>query len=51
MIRAIAHVDMGRELARRCPQAEYHELPDLGHFLLIEDPPKVAEQIEHFLFR
>jgi pimeloyl-ACP methyl ester carboxylesterase len=44
----IAHVEMGRELARRCPQAAYHELPDLGHFLLIEDPSAVAERIEQF---
>jgi pimeloyl-ACP methyl ester carboxylesterase len=44
----IAHVEMGRELARRCPQAAYHELPDLGHFLLIEDPVAVAERIEQF---
>lgn len=47
----IAHVEMGRELSRRCPRAEYHELTDLGHFLLIEDPPRVAERIEHFLLR
>ena len=39
----IAHVEMGRELARRCPKAVYHELPELGHFLLIEDPAGVAE--------
>ncbi len=45
----IAHVEMGRELARRCPRATYHELPDLGHFLLIEDPPLVAEKIAHFV--
>lgn len=45
----IAHVEMGRELARRCPRAAYHELPDLGHFLLIEDPPLVAAKIAQFL--
>jgi pimeloyl-ACP methyl ester carboxylesterase len=45
----IAHVDMGRELARRCPRAQYHELAGLGHFLLIEDPPAVAEKIEAFV--
>jgi pimeloyl-ACP methyl ester carboxylesterase len=44
----IAHVDMGRELARRCPRAQYHELTGLGHFLLIEDPRSVAERIEEF---
>ena len=45
----IAHVEMGRELARRCPRAEYHELAGLGHFLLMEDPAAVAERIETFL--
>jgi pimeloyl-ACP methyl ester carboxylesterase len=44
----IAHVDMGRELARRCPRAAYHELAGLGHFLLMEDPLAVAEKIEEF---
>jgi pimeloyl-ACP methyl ester carboxylesterase len=47
----IAHVDMGRELARRCPRAQYHELAGLGHFLLIEDPVAVAERIEAFACR
>jgi pimeloyl-ACP methyl ester carboxylesterase len=44
----IAHVDMGRELAQRCPRAQYHELAGLGHFLLIEDPPAIAKKIEEF---
>ena len=44
----IAHVEMGRELARRCPKAAYHELQGLGHFLLMEDPAAVAEKIEQF---
>jgi pimeloyl-ACP methyl ester carboxylesterase len=47
----IAHVDMGRELARRCPRARYHEVTGLGHFLLIEDPVAVAERIEEFVCR
>lgn len=47
----IARVDMGRELARRCPRAQYHELSGLGHFLLIEDPAVVAEKIEGFVVR
>ncbi len=42
----IAHAEMGRELAARCPHARYVELPGLGHFLLIEDPRAVANQIE-----
>ena len=45
----IAHVEMGRELARRCPQATYHELAGLGHFLLVEDPDAVAEKIGRFV--
>jgi pimeloyl-ACP methyl ester carboxylesterase len=44
----IAHVEMGRELARRYPRAQYHELTGLGHFLLIEDPPTVSKKIEEF---
>jgi pimeloyl-ACP methyl ester carboxylesterase len=47
----IAHVEMGRELARRCPRAEYHELAGLGHFSMIEDPAAVAESIEAFCLR
>jgi pimeloyl-ACP methyl ester carboxylesterase len=47
----IAHVEMGRELARRCPRARYHELSGLGHFLLMEDPPAVARRIEEFVCR
>jgi pimeloyl-ACP methyl ester carboxylesterase len=45
----IAHVEMGRELARRCPRAAYHEMAGLGHFLLMEDPAAVAEKIETFV--
>jgi pimeloyl-ACP methyl ester carboxylesterase len=45
----IAHIDMGRELARRCPHARYHELVGLGHFLMIEDPLAVAEKIEELV--
>ncbi|HVU89120.1 MAG TPA: alpha/beta hydrolase [Pirellulales bacterium] len=44
----IAHADLGRELAHRCPRATYHELAGLGHFLLIEDPAAVAEKIVSF---
>jgi pimeloyl-ACP methyl ester carboxylesterase len=45
----IAHVEMGREHARRCPSAAYHELAGLGHFLLMEDPAAVAEKISQFV--
>jgi pimeloyl-ACP methyl ester carboxylesterase len=47
----IAHIEMGRELSRRVPQAEYYELAGLGHFLLMEDPLTVAERIEKFVWR
>jgi pimeloyl-ACP methyl ester carboxylesterase len=45
----IAHVEMGRELARRCPRAKYHELTGSGHFLPMEDPSAVAERIKAFV--
>jgi pimeloyl-ACP methyl ester carboxylesterase len=45
----IAHIEMGREHARRSPAAKYHELAGLGHFLLMEDPQRVAEKIEQFV--
>jgi pimeloyl-ACP methyl ester carboxylesterase len=45
----IAHAEMGRELAQRCPRASYHELAGLGHFLLIEDPAAVANKIAAFV--
>ncbi len=44
----IAQANMGRELANRCPNAAYHELTGLGHFLLVEDPAAVADKIEAF---
>ncbi|MBX7168224.1 MAG: alpha/beta hydrolase [Pirellulales bacterium] len=44
----IAHVEMGREHARRAPQARYVELANLGHFLMIEDPAAVAAEIARF---
>jgi pimeloyl-ACP methyl ester carboxylesterase len=45
----IAHVEMGRELARRCRRAKYHELTGFGHFLPMEDPSAVAERIKEFV--
>lgn len=45
----IAHAQMGRELAARCPHARYVELTGLGHFLLMEDPQTVANEIEQSL--
>jgi pimeloyl-ACP methyl ester carboxylesterase len=46
----IAHIEMGRELSKRVPQAAFHELAGLGHFLLMEDPAAVAERIESFVW-
>jgi len=45
----IANVEMGRALSREVPQARYAELPGLGHFLLMEDPPTVAKHIREFV--
>ncbi len=44
----IAHAEMGRELSRMCPQADYAELADLGHFLLMEDAARVVAEIDRF---
>ncbi len=41
----IANIEMGRELHRLYSKARYTELHDLGHFLLIEDPGAIAEQV------
>ncbi|MBM4363198.1 MAG: alpha/beta hydrolase [Deltaproteobacteria bacterium] len=45
----IANVALGRELSRRCPEARYVELPGLGHFLLMEDPARVAAEVRAFV--
>ncbi len=45
----IANVEMGRALSRAVPQARYVELAGLGHFLLMEDPPAVAQHILEFI--
>ena len=45
----VANVEMGRALAREVPQAEYTELPGLGHFLLMEDAPTVAACVRDYL--
>jgi pimeloyl-ACP methyl ester carboxylesterase len=47
----VANVEMGRALAKEVPQAKYTELPGLGHFLLMEDPPVVAGHIREFIER
>lgn len=45
----IANQAMGQELHRMYPQHGYRELADLGHFLLMEDPPQVAEAIRDWI--
>lgn len=44
----IATAEMGRELHRLFPKARFTELPGLGHFLIAEDPERVARGIESF---
>lgn len=45
----VANVEMGRELSKIVPQAKYTELKDLGHFLIVEDPETLAEEIGGFI--
>ena len=45
----VANIEMGRALAKEVPQAKYTELPGLGHFLLMEDPPAVAKHVREFI--
>jgi pimeloyl-ACP methyl ester carboxylesterase len=45
----VANIEMGRELSKIVSQAKYTELKDLGHFLIIEDPPAIAGHIRSFL--
>lgn len=45
----IATIDMARELTRICPKAKLTEMPDLGHFLIFEDPDAVAAAMRPFL--
>ena len=44
----IANVEMGRKLHELYPEARYVELAGLGHFLLMEDPAAVAEEVRGF---
>jgi pimeloyl-ACP methyl ester carboxylesterase len=41
----VATVNIGRELAQRCSQAEYVEIGGIGHFPNAENPEFVAEQV------
>jgi len=45
----VANVEMGRVLSKEVSQAKYTELPGLGHFLLLEDPPAVSRHIRDFV--
>jgi pimeloyl-ACP methyl ester carboxylesterase len=45
----VANVEMGRALAKEVPQAKYTELPELGHFLLMEDSETVAKHVREFI--
>ena len=41
----IANLEMGRELHALLPSAPYVELDGLGHFLICEDPERIARHI------
>jgi pimeloyl-ACP methyl ester carboxylesterase len=41
----IANLEMGRELHALLPAAPYTELDGVGHFLIFEDPDRVAAAI------
>jgi pimeloyl-ACP methyl ester carboxylesterase len=41
----IANLEMGRELHALLPKAPYTELDGVGHFLIFEDPERVAAAI------
>jgi len=45
----VANVNLGRELHKMRPDARYVELRNLGHFLLMEDAPAVADEIRAFV--
>lgn len=45
----VANIEMGRELSKIVSQAKYTELNNLGHFLVLEDPPAVASHIREFI--
>jgi pimeloyl-ACP methyl ester carboxylesterase len=45
----VANLEMGRALRDQVGPARYTEVPGLGHFLLMEDPPLVARRIREFI--
>lgn len=44
----IAVIEMGRAMHERFPAAAYSEIPEAGHFLVVERPGPIAEQLEAF---
>jgi pimeloyl-ACP methyl ester carboxylesterase len=47
----LANIELGRALHREVPAAGYTELAGLGHFLLMEDPEAVGNQVREALDR
>jgi len=44
----IAVIEMGRAMHERFPAATYSEIPEAGHFLVVERPEPIAAQIAAF---
>lgn len=44
----VANIEMGREMHRRYPPARYAELAGVGHFVPIEAPAAVADEVATF---
>jgi pimeloyl-ACP methyl ester carboxylesterase len=47
----IAHLEMGRELHALMPASPYTELDGVGHFLIFEDPDRVAAAVVDLFLR
>jgi pimeloyl-ACP methyl ester carboxylesterase len=47
----VANIEMGRELARRAPQARFIELDGVGHFVPTEAPSEVAAAVRSLAAR
>lgn len=45
----VANLEMGRELSKIVSRAKYTELTGLGHFLILEDPPRIAAHVREFI--
>ena len=44
----VANIAMGEELARRVPDARFVPVPDVGHFIPLEAPDVVADEVRSF---